>query len=489
MVVSDDPDVTVAQVRLAHIRPYVSLLVLQIEDFESPQQVFDTMLGRVRSRRRVAATDVSIVASGLEVDGRSIASSTGAPSSPPVAGFDQGAALVLRRMKPAPWAMEGSPYIDVEHELFLAVRRGQLVAVSGSESAHRAVTTWLDKPPLPAIRRVRIGSMNAALLGSGEARTMWLKHTRGKSAIRPDAKSLSGLDLEPTLDPIGDGSYALSSVRIQMPEQPPEQIQRTAFTGTVGTTPRKSRVWSGPSGSAGEFFTAVEEVLAMIQDALDAGADLTNPFSRLAAHVDSLDGVQGAFEFSCPGVEEMIAHEATPEQIAAAEALQGALIVAEPVPGSADVVLHVGYGASTSGQLRVSVREDRGEAQVRIGMNGEPSDAPTVIDIRDKLDQVGDFSIHYMSGHAVLGRGIYAERREVSTFNGWRFEDMSGYRIDREKPPVAIRRRFTPGSPSTVTPHCSPGSPTPTGLVRCCAMTDPVRSPTFCTSRTTALCP
>jgi hypothetical protein len=49
-----EPDVTLPPVRLAHIRPYVSLLVLQIEDRGVAGSVFDTMVGRVRSWRRVA---------------------------------------------------------------------------------------------------------------------------------------------------------------------------------------------------------------------------------------------------------------------------------------------------------------------------------------------------------------------------------------------------------------------------------------------------
>jgi hypothetical protein len=343
--------------------------------------------------------------------------------------------MVLRRVRQAAWATEDSPYLDVEHELFLAVRRGQLVAVSGSDAARRAVEKWLDRPPLPAIRRVRVGAINAALLRSGEAKTMWLKNTRGKSVSRPDAKTLSGLDLEAALDPIGDGNFALSSVRIEMPESEQEDQQRTAFVGTVGTTPRKSKIWRGPTASAAEFFAAVEEALILIQDILDAGTDLTNPFARLAAQIDTLDGVRGAFEFTCPDVEQMVAQDATPEQVAAAEALQSALIVTDPVPDSPDAILSVGYDGSSSGRLRASVREERGQAQVRIGLEGEPSNPPVVIDIRDKLDQVGDWSIHYMSGHAILGHGIYQERREIATFNGWRFEDMTGYRIDREKPP------------------------------------------------------
>jgi hypothetical protein len=50
------------------------------------------------------------------------------------ASFDEGTATVWQRRRQASWAVEGSPYVDVQHELFLCVRRGLLVAVHGPDS-------------------------------------------------------------------------------------------------------------------------------------------------------------------------------------------------------------------------------------------------------------------------------------------------------------------------------------------------------------------
>jgi hypothetical protein len=144
--------------------------------------------------------------------------------------------------------------------------------------------------------------------------------------------------------------------------------------------------------------------------------------------------VSGAFEFSCPDVAQLQAFDVTTEELEAAAALERALIEAEPVANSADVILNVGYDGSIAGRLRVSVTQERGEARVQFGHEGEPTDAPTVVDIRENLKEVGDWSIYYMSGHAVHGSCIYQERRTPVPFGGWRFEDLNGFCVDREKP-------------------------------------------------------
>jgi hypothetical protein len=234
------------------------MLVLQIDDTVAPSQVFDQLVRRATARSCRSGTDLAVLAAGLE-DGA--LARLGRP-------FDQSAARIWRRSRLAAWATDGSRFVDVEHELFVAVRRRHLVAVIGPEAVRSALRTWMERAPRPAIGRIRVGAMNAALLAGGEAKTMWLRNTRSRSATRPDAKALSGVDLDAALDPIGDGSFALSAVRIAIPDHD----QRTAFTGTVGTTPRKSRVWSGPTADALEFFSAVGEVLEMIQETVDSGA-------------------------------------------------------------------------------------------------------------------------------------------------------------------------------------------------------------------------
>jgi hypothetical protein len=316
------------------------------------------------------------VAAGLEERSLSLAGTS----------FDQGAATIWQRRRSASWATEGSPYTDVEHELFLCLRRGPLVAVLGPDAVRRAVERWIDAAPRPPIRRVKAGVVNASLLADGDVKTMWLRNVRGRSISRPDSKTLSGVDLVSALDPIGDGSYALGAARVALPDAE----HRSAFTGTVGATPRRSRIWSGPTADAVEFLIAVDEALGMVQLAIDSGADITTPYELLSSQVDGLSGVHGAFEFRCPLAADLVEPGATSEQIEAAKALEDVLIDAQGVPDGADVILTVGYTGASAGTLRVSVSEDGPLARVIIGHHGDGTDPRAVAKIRDTLRRMGN---------------------------------------------------------------------------------------------------
>jgi hypothetical protein len=394
--------------------------VLQILDASSPEHVFDALVAKANRRRQNPGTEVSVVASGLEDQALTRTGTS----------FDQGAATVWRRRRQAAWAVEASPYADIEHELLLCLRRGSLVALLGPDAVRAAVERWIAKPPRPPIRRVRAGIMNASLLSDGEAKTMWLTNVRGSTASRPDSKTLSGVDLVPALDPIGDGSFALGAARVAIPDDE----NRAVFKGTIGTTPRRSRVWSRATSDVTEFLIAVDEALQLFQSAIDSGADLTNPYEMLSTQVDGLSGVHGAFEFRCPLASDLASQDATPEEIDAARGLESATIDAEPVPNSPDVILTVGRNGTTAGRLRVSVSEDGPLARVVIGHEGEGTDPEGVTYIRDRVRKVGDCSIFYVSGHAVIGDTIYQQRREIAAFTNWQFRDMSGYQVNLEKP-------------------------------------------------------
>jgi hypothetical protein len=407
-------------VRLSVLRPFLSLLLLQIQDADAPERVFRQLTERAMRRRVNNGTDVELLAEGLE---ESALSSGGVT-------FDQGAAAIWRRRRTASWAVDGSPYVDVDHELMLCLRRGQLVAVLGPDSVRRAVVSWIDKkPPRPPVRRVSPGVINAALLAGAEAKTMWMKSVRGRSASRPDAKTLSGMDLISALDPIGDGSFTLGAARVALPQDD----ERHAFTGTVGATPHKSRVWSRGTDGAAEFLLAVSEALVMLQETLDSGVEVLTPYETLSSQVDTLEGVRGAFEFRCP-LPSDLPSDASLEEVDAAHQLTDVTVNAQPMANSSDVILDVGFGNRLAGQLRVAVSLEGGRVRTALGHHGQGTDPPAVAEIRNLLDQLDGHSIHYMSGHAVMNGGVFQVRQTVAPFTGWDFRDFTGYRITREKP-------------------------------------------------------
>jgi hypothetical protein len=411
-----------AAIAVRHLRPYFSILILEITDTAARDRVFNRLLEITEESKERARHQIEVIAAGLHAP-----AFVGADAI-----FDQAHSLVWRHERVPSWASEDSPFRDIEHELSMCLRRGNLIAILAQEPVRRAIFRWMNREPRPPIRKIRPAVLNACLLNEGNAKNLWLTNVRRRSATRPDSKAISGISLISALEPIGDGSFALSSARVALPEDP----TRMALNGLIGTTPRDSKVWGGPTSDITEFMTATSEMLGMIQQGIDAGVAVDNPFPLLASRVEGLAGVHGAYEFRCPPSSELIVgSEISEDQWRAAQELERVSLYANPADTQvADAILDVGYEGRLAGRLRASVREDGPGVRVTIGHEGPHTDPGAVSEILQLIDTLGEFSIHYSSGHAIIGGDLYQQRTDVAAFNGWRFEDFANYRIDKEKP-------------------------------------------------------
>ena len=76
----------------------------------------------------------------------------------------------------------------------------------------------------------------------------------------------------------------MSSARSTLSDTP----MRTAFKGTVGTTPQSSLIWNRQTESTDEFFQCIRELLVVIEDALDNPSGENTSFPLLAQQVYDL---------------------------------------------------------------------------------------------------------------------------------------------------------------------------------------------------------
>ena len=411
------------QIIAGQIRPYISVTVFQIAEPADPDLAFRLLERRVRehqSNRR----ELALVSDGVPTW------ATASGAAEPM--FDEAAGQVWLGTGAPSWAIPDSPYKDVQHELSLCLRRRRFIAVHGSDSLVRAIRRWVDKSPRPPLRLVSAGTINACFIAGNESKNIWLRGIRHSSKIRPDSKTMAGPSVGGTLDPIADTAFRLSATRVALPEAP----ERVHVTGMLGSTPGEGKIWNRPSQDDVDFVMAVREILDLIEATAQAGLDVTSPYAPLATPVDGLTGVEKAYEFRCPPVDDIIAAgEISPDRQEAAERLQNVMILADPVPRGPDAILHV-HKDGGSGVLRASVREDEGRAIVSIGYEGDQTDPETARQILRDLVTVGDFSIHYASGHAIFPDGVYQIRQETVPFQNWSFQDFTGYNLDQEKPEV-----------------------------------------------------
>src|SRR5690242_9963931 len=122
----------------AALRPYVSLIVLErIQDSDDllAFQRLVTFLGQ--PGRQVPDRVTSVVADSPADES--------APSEVLAGvGFDQVAGFIRQHESPPAWATPDVEFVDLQHDLTLALRRGRLVAVRAESDITRRLQNWLN---------------------------------------------------------------------------------------------------------------------------------------------------------------------------------------------------------------------------------------------------------------------------------------------------------------------------------------------------------
>jgi hypothetical protein len=338
-------------------------------------------------------------------------------------------ALAFRVTRPASWAKPGSPFVVVADELSVVFQRNNLVAIHCPPSQVDALQRWLDGDPRPAFRRVRGAYLQQAFL-RGEARGLWLKGTHRRQTAKADTKNLSGPSLGEALNPLDDGSFALTSGRAAT-----EGPAFVVVEGTVGTTPRKSWVWNGRTTSLRSFILVANELLGIVLD-LFANPPSNLPFPELAVEIDSLTEVRAAYDAYVAEPEELRQlPDVSDDTIDAAETLRDTFIDIVGDPAGPNFTIVVGQAGIEVGRLRCQPKVDRHQVSIDINLAGTPTDPASTAYIRDALSSSTDLlTVHYQSGHH-LGRGILTRVNQAHhPFKGWQFVDYTGFDCRQEKP-------------------------------------------------------
>jgi hypothetical protein len=317
----------------------VSLIVLECtaDDDALAFQLLISLLGR--PGKRVPDKVTAVVSS-------SSADDVAVPTELAGLGIDQVAGFVRQHQLPPSWTTPDGGFVDIRHDLTLALRRGRLVVVRAENDIVRRLQRWLDEPARP-YRRIAPEVLEGALL-QGEAKGLWLQDTRRPNANRAGTKTLGGPHLQNALNPMEDASYSMGAGKADLPDDG----SRAVLYGLVGTTPPDSSVWFKASADLYTFGLAVVEVLNLLEEEQAAGPRRAIPF--VARPVTDLSGVHGAYDIAITGAEQLPPNQSDEETMAAADLLQEATFGVRGGPG-ADLQLDVGFG-SVSGTLLVTTR-------------------------------------------------------------------------------------------------------------------------------------
>lgn len=235
------------------IRPYASFAILEVTGTDE-HRARATVMEHLRKSclRTGRGVTTELVADGLAEGWRS---NLNAEANSVYDELDADA-FAYRVSRPPSWIRDSADFVDTFNEIVVVARWRRLLAVHCPRDRVEQLQTWLDRSPRPPVRRIAGPVLEQAVL-AGEARGLWLRGTHPRRRTKADAKNLVGADLRDALNPLDDSTFALTSGRAKVPEDPALANLR----GTVGVTPRKSWVWNGPTESFGQYVGTALDLL------------------------------------------------------------------------------------------------------------------------------------------------------------------------------------------------------------------------------------
>lgn len=424
---ADEADEPVPPVPWGALRPYLSVVILECTA-DDPALSFGALTRILRDLGSPRFDKETRVAAVSELNDRDNASIEGLGNLE-MLGLNQLFGCVQLDRMPPSWADESTGYIDVEHRLLIALRWGNLIAVHADRSTHDRIQRKLDKPPLPPLRRLSPKVLESAFM-RGDAKSLWLRSVQRRSAFRPDGKAIDGPYLQATLDPNEDNSFAMNSVRCDMPDDP----SRVFVKGSIGVTVHKSLVWLK---ACADFPTYLAMALELLQIAKNA---LTNPeefsaFPYLAQEVFDLSEVSGAYEALALHPDQLAATGSGSEVLDAATLLQDAVIEVREGSKGARFKVDVGLGGASSGRLVVNLRRRNNRFSLDIGWDSScPSPLAAAEAVLTALTEGDVLEFYFESGHKYSNGRIWKTNFTPHRFPGWDWKDFAGYTITSEKP-------------------------------------------------------
>jgi hypothetical protein len=335
--------------------------------------------------------------------------------------------------RPPGWA-RASNLRDVIHHVVIACRgkdkAKNVVAFFFSDNALRdkAVERVLAKEgELGKLASIPAGRMHAAYV-QGQTITLWMSGTHRRDATKVDNKVISGLDLQFALDPLGDQSFYFTAARSRLGGK---------IDKPVGSSPRRSRLWLGPSRDWNDF----SGTTGLLFDALvTAKKPVTNPLPVLASPVlDSgdLDKIDTAYDVALIPPELIDPSAASPETLDQRARLSGLLL--EPVDQDGpDFSLTVKAPAGdVLGTLDVAFDiSPQGSASWTVE-NEEPAGTDDEL-FADAVDAVQNrrtwLKVWYDSGHTLADQAFFMVRFRDQPFTNFAWVNLDGFNVTMEKP-------------------------------------------------------
>lgn len=271
-------------------------------------------------------------------------------------------------------------------------------------------------------------TMNAAYV-RGQAITLWMSGTHRRVATKVDNKVISGLDLQYALDPLEDQSFFFTAVRSRLSDSKLDQ--------PVGSAPRRSRLWLGPSHNWDDFSKTVSVLFERI---VGATKPLANPLPVLAAPLlrpADLAAIRDAYDVALIPPELLDPSAASPETLEERERLTS--VAFEPFAQhganfSVRVQRPAGMAIGTL-DLVFDIRSNGHASWTVENEVGNGADDDLFAQAADALKNRRTWlKAWYDSGHTLADQAFFEVRFRDQPFPNFSWVALTGIDITKEKP-------------------------------------------------------
>lgn len=339
--------------------------------------------------------------------------------------------------KPA-WYQGGEVLDQKQHIIILCGHNNYLKILFSDNSVRDQVMRGIRKGNNEAFDGLRPFSADdiKKSLVADRVRTLWLSGTHRQSVVKADSKTLSGMELESAIDPLGDQTYFYSSIRSTVDNA---EISGNDASAVIGVSPQHARFWIGPTKDWNDFLSRAKALMSHVHERLQS-EDTPDVLSMLAQPTKGLDDVAEPY-----GVSLIIPESQFPGAVIDGDQAwlqifaDTAHYEIETQEGSPDFEADVFWANRKIGRLAFSFSEK------------ENGDVQLTIDVLDDLDVEDDIkeqivgictnkslvTIYFDTGHSFARGQLYKTAFRDPKFNDWKWINTEGFNPKKEKPPKA----------------------------------------------------
>ncbi|ATG37803.1 hypothetical protein PhaeoP23_03726 (plasmid) [Phaeobacter piscinae] len=335
-------------------------------------------------------------------------------------------ALAYYVEKRAPSWFRGEGITDTLNQLVIVAKRENVYALLLSDNGLRSNVAkkimQATEGPFTGIKRLTSSQINKAFVES-EVRTLWLSGTHRRTTVKPDSKILSGLELETSLDPLGDQTYYFSSVRSTM------SLKADLTSAVVGASPSGSRIWIGPTRSWDEFSSSIDVILDRAAACMNDAARPDKPLPILASTISTLDGIEQPYDLAFIVPEQV--HDGDEEANEGEhrwlqQFSDAARFEVKAAAGSANFEADVFWADTRLGRLAYNFEQIPG-SDIRLkvrkvdGFDNDDREA----EILSICRQPGNLTVYFDTGHTFSRGHFYETRFRDARFSDWQWVSMA----------------------------------------------------------------